>query len=1041
QQQLLELRQQSPSKHAFSLRTKPRLVAVAAAALARPFQRRQAPPSGDQQQVLEQPQRAEDTVNTAGKSWGQSDALDPKQQLQLCTNPPRKMKSLESTLGRLLGRWGERPPLVGPSAFPRSSSTKFCRSSGPISCVLDHSPEVGLSHRCLSSSYTSQWMQEQSQQCESEHVLEQQARMCSCESLPSAVSTQDNSHQLMQQVPDCSLQELQQQRSRGGPFDGNAATSETHGKVQRQQSSLASAEGSGGELAEEFYVDPYFENSSTRAPVGSSSSNNSSSNSCMTTNLFESTLKAEDSDNGELTTSREALVTDFVATPNHIAPTTAAISKAISAALPDGSRVPLPVAPPPKRRDAMHKRTDEEVSHLICEPVVQHRKLQEPDHMVNLSFREAACDGTIKTIARARKPSGIVLPGATAATTAGVTQTAVLTSHFPGVLDSTNHKHVQGSATALTAPQDIRTPTKAVLFTESWATPRKENASPGSVAAQLLNSEAHEEHDPRAGVASSGEGTSAAYNEAHAVSLSRTAAAVPPVPPAAFSDEVQELCSSSKPLSPITVLQHFAWQLTEWERKEVLEYPQVWYWGSQREKPAGTEDACLYGGPFASAAAGVSHGKHSGNAAVRRSEGPSESRESVLRTAPSAFSNSFSSKLYSANMTRSNRQLMNATSGSACSYFCDSRGEYLVSLQDHICYRFQLLQPLGTGSFGSVFRALDHRTGEEVALKIIRNKCSFHLQGREEVKALRLLLTLDKGDKANVVHLKETFLFRGHLVLSFELLGHNLYAFLRRNKFRGFSTLAVRSIAIQLLHALRLLKKARIVHCDVKPENIALLNGRKSTVKLIDFGSSFKDGRQQPNAYIQSRYYRSPEVLLGLPYGHAIDIWSLGCVLAELHTGIPLFPGEDEADQLAKIASLLGFPPADLIMRSPRSGLFFDGDSEDTFCFFNSGHNRSPTEASSSANSLTAKSLEEAVAPADHSFVDFLKGCLCWDATDRMTPEEALQHPWLQEFYYLRHRRLLLLTGAQNQFQVLTSHVATVASACSRTVLFCVACE
>ena len=428
-------------------------------------------------------------------------------------------------------------------------------------------------------------------------------------------------------------------------------------------------------------------------------------------------------------------------------------------------------------------------------------------------------------------------------------------------------------------------------------------------------------------------------------------------------------CTGPPPFSPAAVLRCFSWQLTPWERREVFEYRQLWYWGAHREKPAGNEQACRYGGPFAGGA-GVND---EDDLCLQAAEDVAEADAAAALAAAVAALPSFGSRRGS-KLSSSNRKLMNCTSGSMRSYFCDSRGEYVVSLHDHICYRFQLLELLGTGSFGSVFRALDHKTGEEVALKIIRNKCSFHAQGREEVKALRLLLSLDRDGKGNVVHMKESFLFRGHLVLTFELLSHNLYVFLKKNKFRGFSSLAVRSIAIQLLHALRLLKRAGIVHCDVKPENIALMTDRKSTVKLIDFGSSCREGQQQQNAYIQSRYYRSPEVLLGLPYGTEIDVWSLGCVLAELHTGSPLFPGEDEADQLGKIAGLLGFPPIDLILQSPRKDLFFGGDTEDTLCLLHARRNRRGIAATACAEELPFSTLELAIQPADETFVDFLKG-------------------------------------------------------------------
>lgn len=146
----------------------------------------------------------------------------------------------------------------------------------------------------------------------------------------------------------------------------------------------------------------------------------------------------------------------------------------------------------------------------------------------------------------------------------------------------------------------------------------------------------------------------------------------------------------------------------------------------------------------------------------------------------------------------------------------------------------------------------------------------------------------DKNDDHHLLRLKDTFIHRQHLCLAFELLSVNLYELIKQNQFRGLSTTLVRVFAQQLLNALSLLNKAHLIHCDLKPENILLkksvknpnsnplndlspadahtLNSLESPIiKVIDFGSAC-DERQTVYTYIQSRFYRSPEVLLGLPY-------------------------------------------------------------------------------------------------------------------------------------------------------------------------------
>ena len=109
-----------------------------------------------------------------------------------------------------------------------------------------------------------------------------------------------------------------------------------------------------------------------------------------------------------------------------------------------------------------------------------------------------------------------------------------------------------------------------------------------------------------------------------------------------------------------------------------------------------------------------------------------------------------------------------------------------------------------------------------------------------------------------------------------------------------------------------MLREHSIIHCDLKPENVLLKQPNKSGIKLIDFGSScFSD--EKIYTYIQSRFYRAPEIMLAIPYTMAIDIWSFGCILAELFTGFPIFPGESEPEQMSLIMEVNGLPPPELL--------------------------------------------------------------------------------------------------------------------------------
>ena len=184
-----------------------------------------------------------------------------------------------------------------------------------------------------------------------------------------------------------------------------------------------------------------------------------------------------------------------------------------------------------------------------------------------------------------------------------------------------------------------------------------------------------------------------------------------------------------------------------------------------------------------------------------------------------------------------------------------------------------------------------------MAVKILLNQKRLFKQGLIEKKILEILQSTDKEDTKNIVRILASHLFRSHLVLVFELLSINLYQFLKHSEFKGVSLALVRRFAIQLLVALSHMKENSVVHCDLKPENILLCKQNKSGIKVVDLGSGTLE-KDQYYTYIQSRYYRAPEVILGIRYTSAIDMWSLGCILFELYGGKPLFAGEDEIDQM-----------------------------------------------------------------------------------------------------------------------------------------------
>ncbi|KAI5860772.1 kinase-like domain-containing protein [Durotheca rogersii] len=314
----------------------------------------------------------------------------------------------------------------------------------------------------------------------------------------------------------------------------------------------------------------------------------------------------------------------------------------------------------------------------------------------------------------------------------------------------------------------------------------------------------------------------------------------------------------------------------------------------------------------------------------------------------------------------------------------DERGDYSIIPGDHLAYRYEIVDVLGKGSFGQVVRCIDHKTGVLVAVKIIRNKKRFHQQALVEVNILQKLREWDPHNRHSMVNFTHSFYFRGHLCISTELLDMNLYEFIKSNAFRGFSIKLIRRFTKQMLSSLTVLKQHKVIHCDLKPENILLRHPMHSEIKVIDFGSSCFEN-EKVYTYIQSRFYRSPEVILGMTYGLPIDMWSLGCILAELYTGVPIFPGENEQEQLACIMEVFGPPEKHLIEKSTRKKIFFDSLGKPRLSVSSKGRRRRPS----------SKTLQQALKCDDEPFLDFIARCLRWDPDRRLKPEEAIRHEFI----------------------------------------------
>ena len=329
--------------------------------------------------------------------------------------------------------------------------------------------------------------------------------------------------------------------------------------------------------------------------------------------------------------------------------------------------------------------------------------------------------------------------------------------------------------------------------------------------------------------------------------------------------------------------------------------------------------------------------------------------------------------------------------------FNDREGYYQFQKGYHLNYRYEVIELLGKGSFGEAVKCYDHKNKEIVCIKIINSREEFQNQAMIEIKILTSISLNDVNNESGNVRFFHYFNFRGHICLVFELLGQNLYEIIQLNGFNGLNLPLIRYYTLDLLFSLMFLRRVKVIHCDLKPENILIVPNKKNKVKIIDFGSSCFQ-YEIMYSYIQSRFYRAPEVILDLGYNYEIDIWSLGCILCELYAGTPIFSGLDELEQINYIMKFLGPPPPFFIENSYKSESFFNVNNNEIYSEFLSSKDFN--------NKNKKKNIEEFFNSINHNnnntdsiqyenFIDFVCRCLEWNPKDRITPEEGLMHPFI----------------------------------------------
>ncbi|KAA8586107.1 hypothetical protein FQN60_007676 [Etheostoma spectabile] len=339
-----------------------------------------------------------------------------------------------------------------------------------------------------------------------------------------------------------------------------------------------------------------------------------------------------------------------------------------------------------------------------------------------------------------------------------------------------------------------------------------------------------------------------------------------------------------------------------------------------------------------------------------------------------------------------------------------------VAIGDWLCHgssNYQVQSFLGQGTFGTVAKCMRMADKKTVAIKILKNHVASVTQAKQEVSALLKLRLLD-SDKCNLVRWFRYFICRGYVCLEFEHLDKSLFDFMKERYFRPLLLKEIRPIVQQLATALGHLKAAGIIHADLKLANVMLVNHVREPfrVKVIDFGLAGDVSAAKRGSYIQTRHFRSPEIILGLPFTEAIDMWSLGCIAAALYLGTVLYPGSSEYDMIRYIVETQGQPPDNLLTKANKTGCFFQTLHKSTTSLYKlktpeqyyTETKIQPQETRrtrfSSLYDLINIRVISCEKPADTvaeysdllMFLNMLIQMLELDAANRITPSQVLEH-------------------------------------------------
>lgn len=402
-----------------------------------------------------------------------------------------------------------------------------------------------------------------------------------------------------------------------------------------------------------------------------------------------------------------------------------------------------------------------------------------------------------------------------------------------------------------------------------------------------------------------------------------------------------------------------------------------------------------------------------------------------------------------------------ASSASGSDYD-DEAGHVHIRVGEYIANVYKYMYEGGKGTFGKVLMCEDRSSqagdsGRLVAIKVVRKIKKYSESARIEAELLADIARADPSGASGSVRAHRYFTWQEHVCIVFEPLGMSLFDYVKANAYRPLPLFCVQSFADQLTRAVAFLHSMGLVHTDLKLENVLLVSRAKlqpstketaarngatnfvpqsTEIKLIDFGGATYITDPKKSSLINTRQYRSPEVILGMEWSSSSDVWSIGCMLMELYTGELLFPTvrfritlahlvgvadvndppppsissvllprqHDNAEHLALIEAIIGPFPLFFLREQPTVEVrrYFDYDGRSYF----------PNNAQSRASVAkvrAAKRLSDIIRKRDTVFLDLVSAMLKINPRERITAKEAANHKF---FTVVRgHKELLRPAG------------------------------